>query len=611
MTGSMNRATTTVLGRSRTAADRLLGHVLLAHLPVSLLLASIYDGWSSALLIGAPLALGAFALSRRQAGASATRFVIGAAFMSFSALFIHQAQGLIEMHFHVFASLAFLLAYRDWRVCVASAAVIAVHHVAFHFMQTAGWGVHLLNHDTGGPLMVVVHALFVVFETAVLVFLSRRLEAEALETQQVFESLEALGEGRTDLLPSGDGVAAAVRTVVQAVDTLNEHAAELERAVAEHRSMRSLAERPLRGTFASVANRMTQAADTVETLRQANDQALQSTTRFLSALTPVVQAMRDGDLGQVMPSGFGSDYDRMSSDMNEALSDLQSAMEKIHAAAQQVDVASNEIANGSESLARVTSEQAATLEQVTASLSELASLGRATTENVRAARGTAESASKAATAGVAGIERLIAAMDETKTAARETAKIVRTIDEIAFQTNLLALNASVEAARAGDAGRGFAVVADEVRSLAMRAADAARTTAGLIEQSVQRVEGGASISHDVGVQLRELSTQISTVNGVMKEIGIAAESQQDGITQIRDAVSAMNATVQQSAASAEESASAAHELAAQAQAQLEQTTRFATGDGRAGTGHREPGTSAGGWHAEPRPKVARSMAAVA
>ena len=164
-------------------------------------------------MVGAPLAFGSFWLSRTRAGESSTRFLVGLAFMAFSALFIHQAHGLIEMHFHVFASLAFLLSYRDWRVPVAAAAFIAVHHVGFHVLQGMGVGVFLLNHTVGGLAMVVVHALFVVFETAVLVFLSMSLEKEANTTQAVFESLEAAGEGRLDVVPAGDGVAPAGPTV--------------------------------------------------------------------------------------------------------------------------------------------------------------------------------------------------------------------------------------------------------------------------------------------------------------------------------------------------------------------------------------------------------------
>jgi methyl-accepting chemotaxis protein len=565
----------TVLGRSRSDADRLLGVVLLLHLPVALLLGWVYDAWTPALVVGIPLALGSFWLTRTFAGAPAIRFVVGLAFMAFSALFIHQAKGLIEMHFHIFASLAFLLAYRDFRVPMAAAGFIAVHHVAFHVLQGMGLPVYVLNHSMGGHLMVVVHALFVVFETAVLVFLARNLEAEATMTQSVFESLEAVGQGRLDVVPRGDGVASAVRTVLRAVETLEAHGAELGRAVAENRAMQ-VRSGELLGAFAKVSDRMVGTASTVLDLRHRNDEAQRASNQFLEALTPVITAMRDGDLTRSVGTGFGGEYDRTAADMDSALSQLRDAIGELRASAEQVDGASTEIAHGADTLAQVTSEQAATVEEISASVNELASLGAATTANAREARQATSGATTSATAGVERVEQLIVAMNGTRDAARETAKIVRTIDEIAFQTNLLALNASVEAARAGDAGRGFAVVADEVRALAMRCAEAARTTAQLIEQAVQRVEGGVVISEEVGVQLREVSHRIGSVHEVMEQIGQAAESQAEGVTQIREALTSLNAAVQHAAANAEESASAAQELTAQARAQRSQAERFQT-----------------------------------
>lgn len=564
----------TVLGRSRVAADRMLGLVLLAHFPISLLLATLHGAWTTAFAFGLPISLGAFWLSRSAAGSALTRIAIGVGFMAYSGVFIHQAHGMIEAHFHVFASLAFLLVYRDWRVIVAAAVTIAVHHVGFHILQGMGVGVFLLNHTVGGHAMVVVHALFVVFESAMLVWMSLQLHHEASTTQDVYESLEALGEGRVDREPVGDGVAAAVRTVIAAVRTLDHGAAELGLAVQERRAMRLDETVALHGAFQSMATRMVDASRTVEELRVSNEQDQANTQRFLDTLTPAIVAMRDGDLTSVIGTGFGKTYDVTSTAMDSALQQLRDAIGELRSSSEQIDGASGEIANGADTLAQLTSEQAASLEEVSASLTELAALSQSNAADVGHARSASEDASAAAGTGVDDVQRLITAMDETRTAARETAKIVKTIDEIAFQTNLLALNASVEAARAGDAGRGFAVVADEVRALALRCAEAARTTAALIEQAVQRVEGGVSISNQVGTQLREVSTRISSVNAIMESIGQATRSQQDGINQIRDAMTALNGTVQNAAANAEESASAAQELSAQARAQRTQSERF-------------------------------------
>jgi methyl-accepting chemotaxis protein len=506
--------------------------------------------------------------------------------MTFSALFIHQSRGLIEMHFHVFASLAFLLAYRDWRVPMAGAVFIAVHHVSFHVLQTMGVGVYLLNHHEHGLLIVAVHALFVVFETAVLVFLSRQLEREAASTQDVFESLEALGAGRLDRSPVGDGVAAQVRTVIGAVRTLDGCASDLALAVQQRRAVVFSPDVSLEGAFAGVAARMADASRIVEELRVVNEREQENSERFIESLIPVVTAMRDGDLTKSVATGFGEHFDLTANAMNGALSQLREVIGHLRASAEQIDSASGEIAIGAEVLARVTSEQAASLEEISASLQEVVSLSRSNASDVSQARTATVEAGAAAEAGVQGVVRLITAMNETRTAARETAKIVRTIDEIAFQTNLLALNASVEAARAGDAGRGFAVVADEVRALAIRCAQAARTTASLIDDSVSRVEGGVAISQEVDVELRGVATRIDTVNAVMESIGRATAAQQQGVEQIRQSVEVLNGTVQQAAANSEESASASQELSAQARTQRTESARFVVEerDVNAGTG---------------------------
>jgi uncharacterized phage infection (PIP) family protein YhgE len=145
------------------------------------------------------------------------------------------------------------------------------------------------------------------------------------------------------------------------------------------------------------------------------------------------------------------------------------------------------------------------------------------------------------------MQRLSGAIDRIKTSADETAKIVKTIDEMAFQTNLLALNAAVEAARARDAGRGFAVVAEDVRNLAIRSAEAAKNTAQMIEESVQNADEGVALNHEVLQNLEEITTQVDKVSRVMGEITAASEQQTEGVEQINKAVEQMNQVIQQNA----------------------------------------------------------------
>jgi methyl-accepting chemotaxis protein len=161
--------------------------------------------------------------------------------------------------------------------------------------------------------------------------------------------------------------------------------------------------------------------------------------------------------------------------------------------------------------------------------------------------------------------RMTVSMQEITKASEETSKIIKTIDEIAFQTNLLALNAAVEAARAGEAGAGFAVVADEVRNLAMRAADAAKNTAGLIEGTVKKVQEGAELVGTTNEAFSEVAANSGKVGQLVGEIAAASSEQAQGITQVNQAVGDMDKVTQQNAASAEESASASEEMSAQAE----------------------------------------------
>jgi methyl-accepting chemotaxis protein len=162
------------------------------------------------------------------------------------------------------------------------------------------------------------------------------------------------------------------------------------------------------------------------------------------------------------------------------------------------------------------------------------------------------------------MDTLTKSMSEITEASHETQKIINTIDEIAFQTNLLALNAAVEAARAGEAGAGFAVVAGEVRNLAMRSAEAARNTAGLIEGTVKKIQDGSQIVEKTGAAFEKVSTSVGKAEGLVGEIASASREQDQRIEQIRFSITQLDKTTQQNAANAQGTASAAEKLNAQA-----------------------------------------------
>ncbi len=283
----------------------------------------------------------------------------------------------------------------------------------------------------------------------------------------------------------------------------------------------------------------------------------------LNESATILERLAQRDLTARISGDYQGDHARIKTALNTAIGNLDGGLSQVALTAEQVNSASSQINAGSEGLSQGAAGQAASLEEVSSSLQEMASMTKQNAANAKEARSVSESTRTSAQRGMDNMQRLSEAINKIKASADATAKIVKTIDEIAFQTNLLALNAAVEAARAGDAGKGFAVVAEEVRNLAMRSAEAAKNTANMIEDSVRNAEGGVAINKEVLSNLEEINQEVNRVTEMMAEIASASDQQSQGIDQINTSIEQMNQITQQVAASAEESASSAQEMTAQ------------------------------------------------
>ena len=230
----------------------------------------------------------------------------------------------------------------------------------------------------------------------------------------------------------------------------------------------------------------------------------------------------------------------------------------------EVAAASSQVSNSSQHLAVGASQQASSLEEISSNLEEMAAMTRQNADNAVRTNQLSQESIASVQEGSDAMEEMTSAINKINDSSAHTAKIMKTINEIAFQTNLLALNAAVEAAKAGEAGKGFAVVAEEVRNLAHKSSEAAKHTASLIEDSQKNAAHGVRVTNTVREIFDGILSGINKVHHLNEEVSIASQEQSSGITELNRALSEMEKVTQDNAANAEESASASEELSAQA-----------------------------------------------
>lgn len=292
---------------------------------------------------------------------------------------------------------------------------------------------------------------------------------------------------------------------------------------------------------------------------------LRDYVKYIDEISVVLKQIASGNLVFNLTYDYAGEFAKVKEALEEISDSLNSTMGQINQAADQVAAGSDQVSSAAQALSQGATEQASSVEELAATITEISSQVKTNAESAKEGSQLAEAAGEKMEEGNRQMQETIAAMAEIKEKSGQIGKIIKTIEDIAFQTNILALNAAVEAARAGAAGKGFAVVADEVRNLASKSAEASKSTAALIEGSIQAVERGTMLADETAQTLVQVVESAKQVVVVVDSISQASSEQASSIAQVTQGIDQISGVVQTNSATAEESAAASEELSGQAQ----------------------------------------------
>jgi len=475
------------------------------------------------------IALGATVTWKSDQTGPATRIVTSMALAAQVALLVYAFSGhryQIDIHMYFFATLAVCAGWCDWRAIVAYAAVTAVHHLLLNFILPAA-----VFPDGADLWRVVVHAVILVMQTAVLIWIVHHLQ-HALESSETAAASAETARKETE-------------RAAEAAATLSEKAREESGRAAE------------------------------EQRRSMDEQ-----TQVVRSLKTGLGKLASGDLTFQLTEQFPGAYEEIKDEFNLSIVRLRETLQALSESTREVSNASAEISESTTDLSQRAEEQASTLERTSGSLKDISAMVQKNAENAQRASQSAVSARDIADHNGQIVAKAVDAMGGIKESSSKISDIIGVIDEIARQTNLLALNAAVEAARAGEAGRGFAVVATEVRSLAQRSAQAAKDIKELITHSASQVEDGVNLVNTAGTALADIVASIKAVADSVSGIAAAGIEQAAGLGQINQALAQMDEVAQKNSALVEENAATAKMLDQQARAIDERVGLFRFDDGR-------------------------------
>ncbi len=316
----------------------------------------------------------------------------------------------------------------------------------------------------------------------------------------------------------------------------------------------------------------------VELQRKA-EKAAEEQGGLLAEANSVMDAVAQGDLTRRISINLDGNLGQLKTSVNRAVQMLSQTISKVITISTQVLTGVNQLTEAAQSLASGTTEQAASIEEISSSMNEIGSVARTNNENATQAQTLSTHTTNEIAKGNSQMEAMLKSMGEINTTSTDVSKVIKVIDEIAFQTNLLALNAAVEAARAGKYGKGFAVVAEEVRNLAARSSEAAKNTTELIETSIKEVENGVQNADHTAVILKEFVESIEKVNDLIGEISSASQEQANSVNEINISMNQVNQIIQQNSSISEETASSSQELASLAKTLQDMMSSFAIESG--------------------------------
>jgi len=530
-----------LLDEVRRRADRMLGWLLLGHLPLIAALAAVSGSWTAALAFGVPcVAVGTLA-AWRAPGRLATRMTVATALLLISALIIHQSGGMIEMHFHIFAILAFLLMYRDWRVPVWGAVVVAAHHVVGNFGQQHGHHTVHVFQDHLGWGIVAVHAAWVVFEVTILVYMSRLLAAETLQAQALVALAARVGEG--DLTARADRGGGAVGDAVGAINDGTERLAGAMREVrGQARQVADVAQ-----GFSAASDHVTHAAEGVAASLTQVVAGAQEQARTAQMLADALQQMTvgiDGVAGRAQSvAGEGRRAQGVAHDGTRVIGEAVGSLERIRETVLESAARITELHGYTERIGRITQAVAAIATQTNLLALNAAIEAARAGEHGRGFAVVAEEVRKLAT--------------QSGDSAREAAELIASVQGTTARV--------VESMR-----RGTAEVEAGSR-LASGAGGALEQIMAVVETTVREVGAIDRAAREISSSSRTV-LQVAGLDGGEGERGLLALSQANAAAaeDAAAAVQEINASMEEMSASAEELARIAREL-------QDETARFRTG----------------------------------